>query len=67
MQEFQEILTMLLSAKSQKEYEEHFKKENVIDAAKKICDAVDFLNKMPKDEGIASVLLAKIKLENKNK
>ena len=67
MQEFQEILNVLLSVKSQNEYEKHFEKENVVDVAKKIYDAVDSLNKMPKDEGVASMLLAKIKLENKNK
>lgn len=67
MQELQEILIILLSVKSQKEYEKHFEKENVVDVAKKIYDAVYSLNKLPKDEGIASMLLAKIRLENKNK
>ncbi len=65
MSEFSEILTMLLSVESPKEYAEHFKKENVIDVAKKVYDAVDSLSKMPKDEAIASALLAKLRLENK--
>ncbi len=64
MSEFSEILTMLLSVESPKEYEEHFKKENVVDVAKKVYDAVDSLRKMPKDEAIASALLAKLMLEN---
>ena len=64
MSEFSEILTMLLSVESPKEYAEHFKKENVVDVAKKVYDAVDSLRKMSKDEAIASVLLAKLMLEN---
>lgn len=64
MSEFLEILTMLLSVESPKEYAEHFKKENVVDVAKKVYDAVDSLRKMPKDEAIASALLAKLRLEN---
>ena len=65
MSEFSEILTMLLSVESPKEYTEHFEKENVVDVAKKVYDAVDSLRKMPKDEAIASALLAKLRLENK--
>lgn len=64
MSEFSEILTMLLSVESPKEYAEYFKKENVVDVAKKVYDAVDSLRKMPKDEAIASALLAKLRLEN---
>lgn len=63
MSEFSEILTMLLSVESPKEYAEHFKRENVVDVAKKVYDAVDSLRKMPKDEAIASALLAKLMLE----
>ena len=64
MSEFPEILTMLLSVESPKEYAEHFEKENVVDVAKKVYDAVDSLRKMPKDEAIDSALLAKLRLEN---
>lgn len=66
MSEFSEILTILLSVESPKEYAEHFEKENVVDVAKKVYDAVDSLRKMPKDEAIASALLAKLRLENEN-
>ena len=64
MSEFPEFLTMLLSVESSKEYAEHFEKENVVDVAKKVYDTVDSLRKMPKDEAIASALLAKLRLEN---
>lgn len=66
MSEFQEILTMLLSVEATKEHEKHFKKKNVVYVAKKVYDAVDSMNKMPKDEAIASALLAKLWLEKKN-
>lgn len=64
MSEFSEILTILLSVESPKEYAGHFEKENVVDVAKKVCDAVNSLRKMSKDEAIASALLAKLRLEN---
>lgn len=64
MSEFLEILTILLSVESSKEYEKYFEKENVVDGAKKVYDAVDSLRKMPKDEAIASTLLAKLRMEN---
>lgn len=64
MLEFSEILTILLSVKSHKEYAGHFEKENVVDVAKKVYDAVNSLGKMSKDEAIASALLAKLRLEN---
>ena len=63
MSEFSEILTMLLSVESPKEYAEYFEKENVVNVAKKVYDAVDSLRKMPKDEAMASALLAKLRLE----
>ena len=55
---------MLLSVESPKEYAEYFEKENVVNVAKKVYDAVDSLRKMPKDEAMASALLAKLRLEN---
>ena len=64
MSEFSEILTMLLSVESPKEYAEYFEKENVVNVAKKVYAAVDSLRKMPKDEAMASALLAKLRLEN---
>ena len=64
MSEFSEIVTMLLSVESPKEYAEYFEKENVVNVAKKVYDAVDSLRKMPKDEAMASALLAKLRLEN---
>ena len=48
MSEFSEILTILLSVESPKEYAGHFEKENVVDVAKKVCDAVNSLRKMSK-------------------
>lgn len=64
MSEFSEIVTMLLSVESPKEYAEYFEKENVVNVAKKVYDAFDSLRKMPKDEAMASALLAKLRLEN---
>ncbi len=66
MLDVKEILAILSSAEYQKEYEKHFDKENVVDVAKNIYDVVDSLSKMPKEDGIASVLLAKLMLEDKN-
>ena len=64
MSEFSEILTILLSVESPKEYAGHFEKENVVDVAEKVYDAVNSLIKMSKDEAIASALLAKLRLKN---
>ena len=66
MSEFQEFLNTILFVESSKEYEEHFKKENVVDVAKKIYETVDSLRKLSKDEAIASALLAKLRIEKEN-
>lgn len=66
MSEVQEILTMLLSAETPEKYNEYFKRQNVVEAAKKVYDAADSLRKMPKDEAVASAILAKLWLEKNN-
>ena len=66
MSEIQEILTILLSDENAEKYKEYFKKPNVLEAAKKVYDAADSLRKMPKDEAIASAILAKLRLEKNN-
>lgn len=65
MQKIKEILNNILYTESSEEYEKYLNKEEVIDTAKKIYDAVDSLNKMSNDEGIASIIIAKKMLENK--
>ncbi len=67
MSEYQEFFNMLFSDKLHNEYDQHFYKPNVVETAKKVYDAVDYLEKMQKDEAIASVLLARLWLENDEK
>jgi len=66
MSEIQEILTMLLSDENTEKYKEYFKRQNVVEAAKKVYDAADYLRKMPKDEAVASAIFAKLWLEKNN-
>lgn len=67
MQKIQEFLNMIKSPDHAREYENYFKKENVVKTAKKVYDAIDSLDKMPENDAMASVLLANRWLENKNK